>query len=88
MSTNQSQTLSALPRTPCSRSDSERIDWLQSQIDASGCSVVMQQGVTNDMARQRTTELRTMVGSGPWQTLQAKHNLRAAIDAAISSENH
>lgn len=66
--------------------DSERLDWLQKQIFASGYSVTMKQGVSDDLARQRTVELRTFVGSGPWETLKVKHNLRAAIDAAIKED--
>lgn len=76
-----------LAASPCSLSDADRIDWLERMMFGSGYKTEIQMTRCEMIAQVRGAEVRTMVGSGPWQKSFNGPDLRSAIDAAINSEN-
>jgi len=85
--TEDTQRVSDSSQGTGSVSDSDRLDFLECVIFASGYGVEMNQAVSPDSGKQRTAQLHTGVGSGPFQTFDAGHDLRTAIDSAMNKQN-
>ena len=63
--------------------DTERLDWLEQRVLASGYGVAAVQG--RNSSTQRTVILQTGVGSGPYQKGYEGEDLRAAIDKSMTT---
>lgn len=67
------------------QTDTERLDWLTKQIEASGYSIEMVKGAKPPVERM---VIKIMVGSGPWQREYKAFDIRQAIDMAMDDSKN